>query len=78
MGCRTGNYLVLRGDYVPADIVPLLRDTFAFIADFEGDVPGATARDCGNYTYMDLPQAKADARRYLNEVLSDPVTEYPK
>lgn len=78
MGCRTGNYLLLRGDRRPADIVPLLRDTFEFIAGFEGDVPGATARDCGNYTYMNLEQAKADARRYLDEVLVDPVTEYPE
>ncbi len=77
MGCRTGNYLVVRGDYTPADIVPLMRDTFRFIADFEGDVPGATARDCGNYTYMDLEQARKDARRYLTETLSDPITEYP-
>lgn len=78
MGCRTGNYLVVCGDYRPDDILPLLRDTFAFIAGFEGDIPGATARDCGNYTYMDLARAKADAGRYLDEVLADPVTEYPQ
>ena len=48
MGCRTGNYLVVCGDYRPDDILPLLRDTFAFIAGFEGDIPGATARDCGD------------------------------
>ncbi len=78
MGCRTGNYLLLSGDLRPGDIIDLLRDTFAFVAGFEGDVPGATARDCGNYTYMNLQQAKADARRYLDEVLADPVTEYPE
>lgn len=77
MGCRTGNYLVLHGDFRPADIVPLMRDTFRFIAGFEGEVPGATARDCGNYTYMDLQQARTDALRYLDEVLTDPATEYP-
>ena len=78
MGCRTGNYLVVCGDYRPDDILPLLRDTFAFIAGFEGDIPGATARDCGNYTYMALARAKADASRYLDEVLANPVTEYPQ
>ncbi|MDE6490817.1 MAG: S-ribosylhomocysteine lyase, partial [Muribaculaceae bacterium] len=63
MGCRTGNYLLLSGDLQPADILPLMRDTFAFIASFEGDIPGATARDCGNYTYNDLPAARRLAAR---------------
>ena len=71
MGCCTGNYLLMQGHLEPADIVPLLRDTFAFIADFEGDIPGATARDCGNYTFNDLPAARAAARRFLTEVLAD-------
>ena len=71
MGCCTGNYLLMQGPLEPADIVPLLRDTFAFIADFEGDIPGATARDCGNYTFNDLPAARAAARRFLTEVLTD-------
>lgn len=71
MGCCTGNYLLMQGALEPADIVPLLRDTFAFIADFEGDIPGATARDCGNYTFNDLPAARAAARRFLAEVLTD-------
>ncbi len=74
MGCRTGNYLLMKGDLTSADIVPLMRETFRFIAGFEGDVPGATARDCGNYTYMDLEEARRDARRYLSEVL-DCITE---
>ena len=71
MGCCTGNYLLMQGHLEPADIVPLLRDTFAFIADFEGDIPGATARDCGNYTFNDLPAARAAARRFLTAVLAD-------
>jgi S-ribosylhomocysteine lyase len=70
MGCCTGNYLILQGDLTPADILPLMRETMQFVADFEGDVPGATARDCGNYTFMDLAAARADARRYLTEVLN--------
>lgn len=78
MGCRTGNYLLMSGELEPADIIPLLRETFGFIAGFEGEVPGASARDCGNYTYMNLEQARVDARTYLDEVLSDPVTVYPE
>lgn len=69
MGCRTGNYLILKGEYKSGDIVPLMVETFRFIADYEGDIPGATPRDCGNYSYMDLQGAKAQARRYLDEVL---------
>lgn len=71
MGCCTGSYLLMQGQLSPADIAPLLSDMFAFIADFEGEIPGATARDCGNYTFNDLPAAKAVARRFLTEVLSD-------
>lgn len=70
MGCCTGNYLLLAGDYTSSDIIPLLKDTFEFIADFEGDVPGATPRDCGNYSYMDLEEAKRVARCFLEEVLT--------
>lgn len=69
MGCATGNYLILSGDYKSEDILPLMKETFSFIAEFEGDVPGATPRDCGNYTFMDLPQARKDAQRFLEETL---------
>ena len=58
MGCRTGNYLLLNGDYESKDIVPLMIETFEFIRDFEGEVPGASAKDCGNYLDMNLPMAK--------------------
>ncbi len=71
MGCCTGNYLLLNGDYDSIDIVPLLKETFRFIADFEGDVPGATPKDCGNYLLMNLPEARMAARDYL-KVLEDP------
>lgn len=70
MGCRTGNYLLLAGDYTSKEILPLVRDTFEFIAGFEGEIPGATPRDCGNYSYMDLEEARRQARRYLDEVLA--------
>lgn len=72
MGCCTGNYLILNGEYEPRDILPLLRETFGFIAGFEGEVPGATPRDCGNYSFMNLEDARAAARRYLDEVLASP------
>lgn len=75
MGCRTGNYLLLNGDLQPADILPLMRDTFGFIATFDGDIPGATPRDCGNYSYNDLPAARALAHRFLTEVLASPAPE---
>lgn len=69
MGCLTGNYLLLRGDYESKDIVDLMRRTFHFIADFNGEIPGAAARDCGNYLLHDLPMARFEARKYLEEVL---------
>ena len=64
MGCRTGFYLLLAGDYVSEDVLPLLRDCFRFIGDFSGEVPGATAKDCGNYLDMNLPMAKYWGKKY--------------
>lgn len=69
MGCLTGNYLILKGDLTSSEIVPLLIETFEFIVSFEGEVPGATARDCGNFRLMDLPMAQWESRKYLDEVL---------
>lgn len=71
MGCRTGFYLLLAGDLESADIVPLMQEMFTFIRDFSGDVPGASARDCGNYLDMNLPMANFLAAKYLREVLTD-------
>lgn len=71
MGCCTGNYLLLNGDYESTDIVPLLKETFRFIADYEGEVPGASPKDCGNYLLMNLPEARMAARDYL-AVLENP------
>lgn len=81
MGCRTGNYLLVCGKYEPEDIVPLLTEMFEFIADFEGEIPGANPHDCGNYTYNNLPDARRIARRYLDEVLyclNDENLHYPE
>lgn len=69
MGCRTGFYLILAGDYESSDIVELLIRTFTFISKFEGEVPGASPRDCGNYLDMNLPLARFIAKRYLQETL---------
>lgn len=69
MGCLTGNYLLLRGDYKSEDIVELMRRTFRFVADYQGDIPGAAPRDCGNWLLHDLPMAKWEAKKYLAEVL---------
>ena len=72
MGCRTGCYLILAGDFESKDVVGLVRDTFSFIADYEGEIPGAAARDCGNYLDQNLPMAKYLAKKYLNEALNNP------
>lgn len=69
MGCRTGFYLLLAGDYEAKDIVPLMVEMFEFIRDFEGEVPGAAPRDCGNYLDMNLGMARFVARMYLTRTL---------
>lgn len=69
MGCRTGFYLVLAGDYCSEELVPLMKELFTFIRDFRGEVPGASPKDCGNYLDMNLGMAKYLADRYLNNTL---------
>ena len=69
MGCRTGFYLLLEGDYSSRQVLPLITEMYEFIRDFKGDVPGASPRDCGNYLDMNLPMANYLANRYLQEVL---------
>lgn len=71
MGCCTGNYLIVSGDVSPEEILPLLRETMAFVAGYDGEIPGATPRDCGNYSFMDLEGAREAASRYL-AVLASP------
>lgn len=81
MGCLTGNYLLIRGDYESRDILDLMRRTFRFVADYEGEIPGATPRDCGNWLLHDLPMARLEARRYVEEVLDHATDEnlhYPE
>ena len=66
MGCRTGFYLLLTGDHTPEQALPLVTDCFRFIRDYEGEIPGASARDCGNYLDMNLSMARYWAKRYVN------------
>lgn len=71
MGCRTGFYLILAGKYTSSDIVPLMKELFTFMAEFDDEVPGASAKDCGNYLDMNLNMARYWSKRYLDEVLTD-------
>lgn len=70
MGCRTGFYLILAGDYESKDVVPLITRTFAFIKDFEGEIPGATPVQCGNYSDMNPEKAKEAANKYYTDILT--------
>ena len=80
MGCRTGFYLLLAGKLTSKQILPLVQACFRFVANFEGEVPGASARDCGNYLDMNLPMAKYWGKRYLQllENIEDTRLEYPR
>ena len=71
MGCLTGCYLLLRGNLQSSDIVNLMQRTFEFVASFEGEIPGAAPKDCGNYLLHDLPMARWEARKFVDEVLAD-------
>lgn len=79
MGCRTGFYLLLAGEYTSKDILCLVQDCFRFVSEYEGEIPGASAKDCGNYLDMNLPMANYWGRRYLEllENIDDRCLEYP-
>lgn len=80
MGCRTGFYLLLAGDYTSRDVLSLVTDCFRFIAKYTGEIPGASAKDCGNYLDMNLPMAKFWAKRYVSllENIDDNRLTYPQ
>lgn len=81
MGCLTGNYLLVKGDLQSADIVDLMRRTFDFVAHFEGEIPGAAPKDCGNYLLHNLEGARFEARKFVDEVLdrlTDDHLSYPQ
>lgn len=71
MGCRTGFYLILKGNFKSENIVDIIKEMFEFIKNFDADIPGADARSCGNYLDMNLPMAKYEASKYFNEILCD-------
>lgn len=80
MGCRTGFYMILSGDYESKDVVPLVTEMFEFIRDYQGDIPGASPRDCGNYLDLNLNMAKYIAKEYLDKTLyklTDKNLNYP-
>lgn len=81
MGCRTGFYLILGGIFISENIIELLNELLHYIINFDEKIPGADAKDCGNYLDMNLSMAKWYAKKYLDEVIKDPKTErlnYPK
>ena len=81
MGCRTGFYLLMAGDYQSRDILPLVTEMFEFIRDYRDEIPGACARDCGNYLDMNLPMANYLADKFLKETLyctTDKNLNYPE
>ena len=70
MGCRTGFYVIFKGDLNSKDIIEIMKEMFEFMANFEGDIPGADAISCGNYLDQNLPMAKYESRKFLEEVLN--------
>ena len=70
MGCRTGFYLLLKGDYESKDIVELMIELYKFIKDYEGEIPGQSPKDCGNYLDMNLGMAKYLSAKYLEVLLN--------
>mgnify|MGYP000496081696 CR=1 FL=1 len=81
MGCRTGFYVIFAGDLESEDIIDVLREAADFVLDYEGEIPGYSPRDCGNYLDNNLTLAKIYMKKYKEEVLDNPVPErlhYPQ
>jgi len=81
MGCLTGNYLLMKGDLSSKNIVELMKKMFRFIAEYKGEIPGTAPQDCGNYLLHDLPMARYESKKFLEEVLENITEEnlvYPK
>ena len=80
MGCRTGFYLLIKGDRSSREILPLFRDCFRFIGSYEGEIPGASPKDCGNYLDMNLNMANYWGRKYasLLETCGEDRLTYPE
>lgn len=78
MGCRTGFYMILAGDQTSEDVLPLVKDLCDFVIGFEGDIPGATPRECGNYSEQSLPMAKYYMTKYKKDLEGNPQLVYPE
>ena len=79
MGCRTGFYLLLAGQWTSRQVLPLVTECFRFVAEYSGEIPGASAKDCGNYLDMNLPMANYWGKRYyqLLKNIDDSRLNYP-
>lgn len=71
MGCRTGFYVIFKGDLESKDIVEIMKEMFKFMSEYEGEIPGADAISCGNYLDQNLPMAKYESKKFLEEVLNN-------
>lgn len=71
MGCRTGFYVIFKGDLNSKDVIEIISEMFKFISNYEGEIPGADAKSCGNYLDQNLPMAKYESKKFLNEVLNN-------
>ena len=77
MGCLTGYYLIVKGTPTPQEIAPLIIRVFERLSEYEGEVPGATPVNCGNYIMHDLNMARYEAKRYVEILKNNPGYEYP-
>lgn len=68
MGCRTGFYLLTRDDMSGDEAIQLVKDAYKFIAEYDGEIPGCTAEECGNYLEHDLQSAKKDVLPLLDRL----------
>lgn len=71
MGCRTGMYVIFRGDLEPEDILDVMKDTFKFMAEYNDEIPATTSKECGNYLDHNLAYTKWECEKFYNEVLVD-------
>ena len=78
MGCLTGCYLLLKGRPTPEEVANLLVRAFSHLATYEGEVPGATPVNCGNFILHDLPMARWESARYVERLKDSPCYEYPE
>lgn len=81
MGCRTGFYVIFAGDLNSEDIIGVLREMAEYVLEYEGEIPGYSPRDCGNYLDNNLKLAQIYMKKFKTEVLDNPVPErlvYPQ